>query len=328
MELRHARTFVTVAELGTVSKAAVRLRIAQPALSRQISNLEQELGLKLFDRVGRRLVLTSEGEHLLGDCRSLLNDASAVSERAQLLRRGDTGVLKVAASPQFIESVISDFLQPYAERYPNVHVKLIEAVAWSDTLGMLERREIHFGQNLLRAVPPGDLRFANHPLEVVDLLGASRAPLMAGKSGAIEISRLTTYPLLVLDTSFVSRRTFDATCRLAGMEADIVFESRTPHTLLAMAEKGHGVAIVPSAVRIDRYPLHIVRVTYRGKPLSEPLAMFWDKRRPLPRYAAAFCEMLAAHVRKVFPISRPSEPKRGATARQAATRRLAKAKAR
>ena len=325
MDLRHARTFVTVAELGTVSKAAVRLRIAQPALSRQISNLEQELGLKLFDRVGRRLVLTGEGEQLLGDCRGLLSYASALGERAQLLRRGDTGVLKVAASPQFIEGVISDFLHRYAQRYPNVQVKLIEAIAWSDTLGMLERGEIHLGQNLLRAVQPGDPRFANHPLEVVDLLAACHAPLMLGKSGAIEIARLAAYPLLVLDTSFVSRRTFDATCRLAGIEANIVFESRTPHTLLAMAERGHGVAIVPSAVRIDRYPLRIVRVTYRGKPLREPLAVFWDKRRPLPSYATAFCAMLAEYVREVFPISRPSEPKRGATVRRTVTRRPARA---
>lgn len=65
MDLRHARTFVTVAELGTVSKAADRLHIAQPALSRQITNLEQELGLKLFDRAGRRLVLTSEASSCL-----------------------------------------------------------------------------------------------------------------------------------------------------------------------------------------------------------------------------------------------------------------------
>lgn len=309
MDLRHARTFVTVAELGTVSKAAVRLCIAQPALSRQICNLEQELGLKLFDRVGRRLVLTGEGEQLLGDCRGLLSCASALVERAHLLRRGDTGKLKVAASPQFIEGAISDFLHRYAQRYPNVQVKLIEAVAWSDTLGMFERGEIHLGQNLLRAVQPDDPRFANHPLEVVDLLAACHAPLMLGKSGAIEIARLAAYPLLVLDPSFVSRRNFDATCRLAGIEANIVFESRTPHTLLAMAERGHGVAIVPSAVRIDRYPLRIVRVTYRGEPLREPLAVFWDKRRPLPSYATAFCAMLAEYVREVFPISRPSEPK-------------------
>jgi LysR family nitrogen assimilation transcriptional regulator len=68
---------------GTVSKAALRLRIAQPALSRQISDLEQELGFKLFDRVGRRLLLTGEGEQLLSDCRGLLNYAAGVGERAQ-----------------------------------------------------------------------------------------------------------------------------------------------------------------------------------------------------------------------------------------------------
>ncbi len=88
MDLRHARTFVTVAELGTVSKAALTLRVA---LSRRISDIEQELGLKLFDRVGRRLLLTSDGEQLLGDCRNLLNYASAVGQRAQVLRRGDSG---------------------------------------------------------------------------------------------------------------------------------------------------------------------------------------------------------------------------------------------
>ena len=62
MDLRRLRTFVAVAELGTVSKAAVRLRIGQPALSRQIAELQKELGIRLFDHVGRGLVLTAEGE--------------------------------------------------------------------------------------------------------------------------------------------------------------------------------------------------------------------------------------------------------------------------
>lgn len=145
MDLRHARTFVTVAELGTVSRAALRLRIAQPALSRQITGLEQELGLKLFDRIGRRLVLTSEGEQLVSDYRGLLNYAGAIGERAQTLRRGDTGVLKVAGSPQHIESVLSTFLHRYAQRYPNVEIQLSEA-AGLDVITLLERNEIHLGQ--------------------------------------------------------------------------------------------------------------------------------------------------------------------------------------
>jgi DNA-binding transcriptional LysR family regulator len=320
MNLQHVRTFITVVELGTVSKAAMRLRIAQPALSRQISSLEQELGLKLFDRVGRRLVLTAAGEQLLGDCRGLLSYATAVGEHAQQLRLGDTGVLKVAASPQFIESVISGFLHRFSARFPNVQVKLVEAIAWSDTLGMLERGEVHFGQNLLRAVRPGDPRFANHPLEMIELLAACHPPMTLGTRGVIEIAQLATLPLFILDTSFVSRRIFDATCRLAGIEPNIVFESRTPHTVLAMAEKGHGVAIIPSAVQADRYRLRVVRVTYLGKPLREPLAIFWEKRRPMPAYATAFRTMLAAYAREVFPISGPSEPKRSATARRMATR--------
>jgi LysR family nitrogen assimilation transcriptional regulator len=67
MDLKRLRTFVTVTDLGTVSKAAVRLRISQSALSRQISDLEYECGFKLFDRIGRRLFLTTRGEQLLAD---------------------------------------------------------------------------------------------------------------------------------------------------------------------------------------------------------------------------------------------------------------------
>src|SRR5262245_61070608 len=305
MDVRRARTFVTVADLGTVSMAAQRLHIAQPALSRQIRDLEHEFGLRLFDRVGRRLVLTGEGEQLLSDCRSLLNCAKAIGERAQLLQRGDTGMLKVAASPQHIESVFAKFLPRYAQRYPNVQVRLFEAVGL-ENLAMLERGEIDLAQNLLQAVQPDDRRFASHPLGRFELLAACQELLAFGKRGAIDIGRLASYPLLVLDTSFTVRRTFDAACRMAGVKPTILFESRAPHTLLALAQAGHGVAIMPSALETHRYDLKIVRVTYHGRPLSEPLTVFWDKRRTLPRYAMAFCDMWATYVREVFPISRPS----------------------
>ena len=76
-----------------------------------------------------------------------------------------------------------------------------------------------------------------------------------------------------------------------------------------MAERGHGVALVPSAVQINRYALHAGRVTHRGESLREPLAIFLDAWRPLPRYAIAFCEQLAVHVRQVFPITQTSEPR-------------------
>lgn len=310
MDLRHARTFVTVADLGTVSKAAQHLHIAQPALSRQINDLEQELGIKLFDRVGRRLMLTGEGEQLLGDCRALLSCATGLREHARQLQRGDSGVLKVAGSPQIIEGAISEFLRRYAQHYPDVQVKLIEAIGWADTAAMLERGDIQLGVNLMGAVPPDDLRFASYPLEHIDLLAASRSTIKLGNHGKIEIANLAPYPLLLLDTSYVFRRNFDAACRLAGLVPNVAYESRTPHTLLAMAESGHGVAIIPSALRTDRHPLRTAAVTYRGKPLRVRLTMYWDKRRPLPRYATGFCEGLAEYMREVFPISQPTKAAR------------------
>ena len=306
MDLRHARTFVAVVDHGSVSKAAQHLRIAQPALSRQIAELEHELALRLFDRIGRRLVLTSEGEQLAEEYRSLLTHAAAVSERAQLLRRGEFGVLRIAASPQHIESVLSQFLHVYARVFPNVQVKIFEA-AGRESLQMLERGDIHLAQNLSAALEPNDQRIASRTLASVELLAAYHPTIELGGKGPVEIVALVGQKLLLLDSGFIVRRTVDAACRLTGLKPDILVESRSPHTLLALAEAGHGIAIIPSQFRTDRYALRIVSLRFRGRPLREPLAILWDKRRPLPRYALAFCEMLAHHMRDVFPITSPHD---------------------
>src|SRR6266511_5753624 len=206
MDLRRLRTFVAVAELGTVSKAALRLRIGQPALSRQISDLQRELGLRLFDRVGRGLVLTAEGEQLLGGCRAVLGQIDVLGERVELLRRGDRGVLKLAAPPQTIESVLSTFLPRYAERFPNVHVKLTEALGREQT-PMLERGEVHIG---IRHQQGADRRFESHALPSDEVLAACNPSLQLGPAGMIDIGRLASYPLLVLESGYSIRRMFDA----------------------------------------------------------------------------------------------------------------------
>jgi DNA-binding transcriptional LysR family regulator len=309
MDLRHFRTFIAVAEQGTVSKASLRLRIAQPALSRQIIGLEDELGVRLFDRVRRRLVLTSEGEQLLGHCRTVLGAVDSLSERAQRFRQADGGVLRVAATPQMIDGVFSTFLHRYAERRPNVQIKLFEAVG-PRLLEMLERGELHIGVGSIRSIADKQ-SFESFLVPAVEFLAASHPSLELGAAGDVDIGRLAPHPLLLIDSSFVVRNTFDAACRLAGFNPKVLIESRAPHTLLALAEAGHGVAVVPSVLPTHRYRLRIARITHRRRPLREPLAVLWDKRRALPPYAKDFCESLAAHMREVFPISRPRAPKSG-----------------
>jgi DNA-binding transcriptional LysR family regulator len=308
MDFRHLRTFVAVAELGTVSKAALHLRTAQPALSRQIGDLEQELGLTLFDRVGRRLFLTGAGEQLLGSCRSLLGSVSALGEQAQLLRHGDTGVLKVAASPVQIENVFSTFLHQYAKRYPGVQVKLTEAVG-TETLALLERGEIHLGVSLLQSIQADDRHFGIYPVPPVELVAACHPSFPLQSGGTIDIGRVAAHPLLLLESRFVVRKTFDTACRLARLKPNILFESGVPHNLLAFAEAGLGVAVIPSVVQTHRYALRLARITHERKLLREPLAVVWDKRRELPRYVQDFCETLAAHMRELSAVTRQPVPK-------------------
>jgi DNA-binding transcriptional LysR family regulator len=276
--------------------------VAQPALSRQIASLEDEFSLKLFDRVGRRLVLTSAGEQLLGDCRGVLTYARALGEQAQVLRRGDSGVLHVAASPHLIEGIFPAFLGHFNRRYPQVHVRLIDEVG-TDAIAMLERGEIHLAQSAVRLVGPGEHRFESHPLAPMEMRAACHPKTRLGKNGVVEVAQLASYPLLQPTLDFVMRRSFDAACRIAGFTPNNVLECRAPHGLLAMAEAGHGVAIIPSALRTHRYRVRVLRVTHRGKPVSEPLNVISDKRRPLPAYARVFCEMLGEHVRKAFPLN-------------------------
>src|SRR5215470_12256694 len=124
MELRHLRYFAAVADAGSVSDAARRLHLTQHALSRQIQDLERDFACRLFDRIGRRIVLTKDGDEILGRARRLLADAEALRERARALAGGETGVLRVGAPPQFIEAAMPKVLTRYASAYPGVEVQL------------------------------------------------------------------------------------------------------------------------------------------------------------------------------------------------------------
>jgi len=301
VDFKRLRTFVTVADLGTVSKAALRLRISQSALSRQIADLELECGFKLFDRIGRRLFLTTRGDQLLGDCRGVLAQMGSLAEHVKSLKRGDAGVLKVAAPPQTIESVLATFLPRYSKSFPDVHVKLIEALGM-EQVPLLERWDVHLGIRHDQGVNPWLESFA---LPFDDVLAGCAGSFRLSRDDTIDIAALASYPLLLLEPGYSVRRLFDAACRMVGVEPEILLESRAPHTLLAFAEAGHGVAIVPSVLRADRYRLNIARVTHRRKPLRDRYVIQRDRRRPMPRFGEDFCTALAMYMRKALPITRP-----------------------
>src|SRR5262249_51353020 len=153
-------------------------------------------------------------------------------------------------------------------------------------VALLERGEIHVG---IRLAPTLDPRFESRVLPPAEALAVGASTLAFGNADSISIEQLASYPLLLLD-GYSIRRLFDAACRLANVEPQILLQSRAPHTLLALAEAGQGVAVIPSLQRTDRYNVRIVRITHRRKPLQERVVIQWDRRRPLPPYAITFCE--------------------------------------
>src|ERR1700688_3404969 len=124
MELRHLRYFVAVGEEQHYGRAARRLRVAQPALSRQIQDLEDELGFKLFDRLPRGVKLSAAGKLFLEDARRILQQVSEAAARAARVARGQSGTLRVGFTENASwRGVVPESLRRFRERQPDAELQ-------------------------------------------------------------------------------------------------------------------------------------------------------------------------------------------------------------
>jgi DNA-binding transcriptional LysR family regulator len=319
LELRHLRYFVAAAETASVSKAALRVNVSQPALSRQIRDLEAELGVLLFDRVGRRIQLTADGADLLGRSRDVLAQAESLGERARALGGGTVGVLRVGATPQGMESVVAGFLARFRRSHPGVEIRLTEEGGFR-LLSLVEQGELH----LAFSGAWGGTRLRSRPMFPIRVLAVVAGDRRWARRSTIEIAELASERLLLLGRDFVSRRILDAACQTAQIGPRIVVESGQPHSLIALAEAGHGIAVVPSTVRIVSRKVRALPILQEGASLGAWGGVVWDPRRALPVYAVSFVEQLAAHVSRSAPGKRfdriaPPVPRPGGSARVAST---------
>ena len=294
MNFRQLHTFIVIAESGGFASAGERLHLSQPAASRQIQALEAELGIPLFDRIGRRLKLTSEGEDLLRRSRALLQEAESFSQRARALKKGQAGILRVGGSTQHIETVLADFLPAYRRRYPSVEVDLIED-GGARVPDRLARGDVH-----LALMTAGDEAFDQRLLAPGYVLAVVSPRHRFANSKKLELTELAKEPLLLLRRDFASRGWFDAACNVAHIKPRVVLESAAPHTLLALARTGHGVAIVPSNVVIPR-GVRALPIVNHGAPIGRWTVVAWDPQRFLSSYAKAFADELVVYCRQNYP---------------------------
>lgn len=295
MNLRALRTFVVTVEAGGLGRACARLHLSQPAASRQIRGLEDELGVALFERIGRRLQLTTDGEHLLLQSRRVLDDANVLADQARALKGGETGLLRIAATPHVIAGVLAPFVSQHLQRHPGVEVQLLEGGAASQPT-RLERGEAH-----LAIMPVGTAHLRGHLLYPVHALAVVRAEPALAKRRTLEVATLAGKPVLLLRREFGSREWFDAACASSNFRPLVRLESGAPQTLVELAGAGYGVAIVPSTVSIQAANVVVLPLVHQARSLGRWSMIAWNPQRLLPVYARRFADGLLSFVRRKAP---------------------------
>jgi DNA-binding transcriptional LysR family regulator len=296
MELRHLRYFLGVAKARSFSRAATGLNVTQPALSRQIRDLEGELGIRLFDRVGRQVRLTPQGEDLLNRSRNALAAIEAIRDRARSLKEGWVGILRLGASPQVLQSVVAGFLRRYGRSHPAVEVQLIEA-GGVRLVELVEAGELHLalGPTLASETVRSRVLFPARILAVM-----SRANGLARRR-VVTLTDLVTERLLLLRPEFATRQILDGALQVARLTPRIALETGDPHSLVSLAEAGRGVAIVPSTFRLPRGRFHAAPLLHGNVPLGFWVSVVWDPRRFLPPYGERFVAELLEYTRRDYP---------------------------
>ena len=294
MNLHHLSTFVKIADAGSIARAGSRLNLSQPAASRQILALEADLGVRLFDRIGRRFRLTSEGEDLLRQSRRLLMDADSLSARARALKGGHTGILRVGATPMVVENTLSVFLGQYRLRHPGVEVHFVE----NGGIRLLDRLD-HGDIHLALVVP--DERFQSCLLYPVCDVAVLWERHRLSRRRTLDVTELAEEPLLLLHRSFGSRQWFEAACSVAHIRPRVLMESAAPHSIIALTAVGYGIAVVPSTVLVPNGSVRAVPLTHRGALVGKWLTVAWDPQRLLAPYAERFVHELVAYCQRNYP---------------------------
>jgi DNA-binding transcriptional LysR family regulator len=297
MELRLLRSFVVVAEELNVGRAATRLHLTQPSLSRQIAALEHDLGVELFARVRRRFVLTAAGATFLADARDLLRRSDEAVRAAQRTQRGDLGTLRLRFVQSATFELLPRILGAFREAYPEVVLDLetmtllrpnVPALATSAALSGKRSGADPDGTAVVRLAPALASRVvAEHPL--VAVLPAKHR---LARRKRVRLAELAEEPFV-----FYSRQSGPAVhdtivgfCRATGFTPRIEQEAADVQTIVSLVAAGLGVSLLIAPAP----PTNPDMVVYRDLSDDLPpwqLRVAWSPENRSP-VLARFLELL------------------------------------
>ncbi|WP_326783521.1 LysR substrate-binding domain-containing protein [Streptomyces sp. NBC_00151] len=245
LDLRQLRYFVAVAEAEHVGRAAERLHISQSPLSRQIAQLEKNLGLTLFERSQQRIRLTSDGRVFLTEAHALLRHADRLENLGRRLGRGEEGGLCIGYVADAMHTgVLPSALRTLRDQRPGIHVALYDQESAEQFEG-LRQRSLDIA--LVRTPPPeGDPDLDAAPLLRDPLLLAlpERHPLALAEELTPDV--LDRQPWIAVGDAQdpAWRDTFVASCVASGFTPDIRLDAADPLTALGLVASGLGLALI------------------------------------------------------------------------------------
>jgi len=282
VELRHVRYFVAVAEELHFGKAAEKLHLAQPPLSRQIRQLEHELGVELFTRTKRRVALTHAGTVFLDEGRRLLADAEHAALAARKAALGETGSLSIGFVSSTAYVFLPRILRAFRDRFPGVDLALHEMTSGEQRDALLEKRiqvgfvrpamplptlqhELVLSENVIAALPAGH--------RLADIAAGDAIPLALFAEEPFVLFRRLPAP------SFGEQTV--AFCAEAGFAPHVAQEAREMSTALSLVAVGMGVALVPETAQAIPWPGVVYRAVKDPTPQTE-LMMVYRKAEASP----------------------------------------------
>lgn len=262
MELRHLRYFVAVAEELSFTAAAARLRVAQPSLSQQIRDLEQELKTALFSRTSRRVEITAAGLAFLDHARAILAQASHAAEEARAIGLGRIGTLDIGLTGSVLLGPLGSLIAAFSTRFPQVVVRLHEMSPQDQQAALHARRtDISF---LRRPADDPDLVSEIAWLERVGVALPEHHPLAAHRQLPLSSLRDESHVFLRLEDSRFAQYLRDC-CIEAGFLPRISQQAVEAYSLTSLVAAGLGIALVPECIMALSRP----GIIYR--PLEEPV---------------------------------------------------------
>lgn len=240
-ELRHIRAFLKIAETRNFTRAANDMHLSQSALTVQVQQLEESLGVKLFDRNKRGVTLTAAGKDVFGPLQRLFNDAQTIVEHARDLSSASTGFVTIAALPTICAGALPELVRSFIESHPGIRVQISDVIAERVREAVL-KREVDFGIGTLHG-RDADLRAT--PLFQDRLVVFASASHPLSLKHTITLREASTHGLILPRRESSVREAVEAIAHRERLLLDIRYETNFMPTALAFVRANLGIAILP-----------------------------------------------------------------------------------